>query len=108
MKRIKVETIDKIYYAKPLTLSQLEENEELLNQITEEAYSAQNEQKNKVPIGLIRQQASVVLLGLRNHKPDLEDVTGTFSLNEIAQSFALVMSGSGLVEVPEKNELPGA
>ena len=107
MKRIKVETTDRIYYAKPLTLGQLEEFEGLLNEIAEESTALQTENINKVPVALLKKQAQIVLSALQRHDATVTDMS-TFTMSEISGAFVSVLNGSGLVEVEPGNAVPGA
>jgi len=101
MKRLKIETADKIYYAKPLTLGQLEENEVLMNEIFSESGTGVNLTKT-LPLTLLKKQGQIVLIALQNHDKDIsETVISGFSYAEVVQAFAELMSGSGLEEVPE-------
>ena len=102
MKRIRIETADKTYLAKPLTLGQLEENEDAINGIVKESEEVATRGGGRLPVKMLRSQARIVLLALQNHdKTVTADVTNDFSVPDIAMSFAAVISGSGLVEVSE-------
>ena len=110
MKRIKIETADKIYLAKPLTLSQLEESEDLLKSILDESKALQEAgATQQIPVGLLKKQAQLVLIGLKNHDSQVngDDVSG-FSAMEISQAMTKILSGSGLEEVKEGNAAPVA
>lgn len=102
MKRIKIETADGTLLAKPLTLDQLEEHEGAINAITKDSAALGKSPGSMLPIALLKKQAKIVLLALRNHDAATTDkVTGGMSILEITSAFASVLSGSGLEEVQE-------
>jgi hypothetical protein len=108
MKRIKIVADDKVYYAKPLGLGQLEELEDDINKIAELEKEAVTN-PDKLPLELVRKQAAIVLIGLKNHSQDAtEAITQGMSSREIGEALFAVLSGSGLTEVPEGNAAPGA
>jgi len=108
VKRIKIEAADKILYAKPLMLDQLEDHESLINEIVSESGQVSKSGSDILPVSLLKKQATIVTLGLQNHDSAVTDaVVQSFSIMEIARAFAAVVSGSGLEEVPEGEAAAG-
>ena len=100
MKRIKIETADKTYLAKPLTLGQMEKNKAIINGIVAESEKVRV--GTVIPIESLKKQAHIVTLALQNHdKAVTDEVTSGFSILEIVQAFTSVVSGVGLEEIPE-------
>lgn len=108
MKRIPIETADKTYYAKALTLAQLEEHDETINVIAEEGKALMSAEGARVPVSLLKAQAEIVLVAMRNHDAAATmETVKAFSLQEIVTAFGAVLSGTGYVEVPVGEPVPG-
>ena len=105
MKAIKIEYGDAHTWAKPLTLGQLEDLEELINEINEEAKSIRTSETAAMPLSMLRKETIVVKAAVNRYDPEWSAIRDMSPL-EISTAFGAVLTGSGLQEVPEGEEKP--
>lgn len=102
MKAIKLTIKNKTIYAQPLTFGQLEDHEDELKAMFEDAAKLQKKGVNSPveSMALLRKQLKIITLACVNHDPDFStDTAKDMTMQEIALNFPLIISGSGMVEV---------